>query len=204
MAKVGTFENGRQLAAYYIFLFPLLLSSTGQSALVRKRWWRFAARFVMGLAVLLLVISRDRPLFPAQSAVHWLTAKHPNSSIARNIGLTYGRTPDYERQRLSIREILPPAEKIVGYAVDGGDMECALWLPFGAREVQDVIPSDTLEQLQARGIHCVLVESLFLSRSHDTIEQWLARQHGTVLKQWQFLNDPYEPPVQYYLVRLPG
>ena len=49
MAKVATFENARQLAAYYILLFPAVLVSNGHSILVRKRWWQG-----LGLAAILL------------------------------------------------------------------------------------------------------------------------------------------------------
>ena len=201
MAKVGTFENGRQLAPYYVFLFPSLLVSPGQSVLVRRRWWQSITWLVMLAAVMLLVVSRDRPLFPAQTVVGRLEAKYPNSKFVSNVSRTYSSAPDFEKQQSFLGKNLP-ADTVLGYAAMAGEAESSLWLPYGKRQVQRILPGDTPEQLRAAGIHCVVVEDYFLRETNDTLQQWLARYNGILVKQWQFLGDPYEPPKMYYLVRL--
>ncbi len=202
MAKVGTFENGRQLAPYYVFLFPSLLTSPGQSVLVRQRWWQLAALSVLVIAAVLLVISRDRPLFPSQTVVSWLEARYPDSKLVSNISRTYAETPAFEKQRLILRANLPPGETILGYATDGGLAESSLWLPYGCRRIIRVLPDDTLEQLRSDGIHYVVMEDDFLLKSHDTLEQWLARYRGVLITQWKCLQDPYAPLEGFYLIRL--
>jgi hypothetical protein len=202
MAKVGTYENGRSLAPYYFFLFPALLAAPGQSILVRRRWWQFLARFVLLLAMALIVISRDRPLFPAEQVAAWLKTKYPDSGIAHNIALSYGRTVDFERQRVFLWQTLPPGERVLGYAADGGEAESTMWLPFGCRRIQRILPGDTPEQLQSAGIHYVVVERFYLDKTGDDLAQWLARFNGLLIKQWIFPGDPYGPPQVFYLVRL--
>jgi hypothetical protein len=77
-----------------------------------------------------------------------------------------------------------------------------MWLPYGTRQVQRILPGDMPEQLRSAGIHYAVVESSFLRETNETVQQWLARYDGIVMKQWEFLGDPYEPPERYYLVRL--
>jgi hypothetical protein len=203
MAKVGTFENGRQVASYYILLFPLLLIPRGHAVLVQRRWWRLAALLVMAVGVALVVVSRDRPLFPAQTVIGWLKAQHPNSKLVANIALTYAETPAFEEERLFFRNNLPPDSTVLGYAAISREAESLLWLPFGQRRVEIVLPDDTPEQLRAAGIEYVVVtEEKFLQKNHDTIEQWVGRNHGKSVWQKSFVENPYDPPEIYYLVRL--
>ena len=203
MAKVGTFESGRQFASHYILLFPLLLASSGHAVLVRQRWWKSLALLVMALAVSLLFISRDRPLFPAQTVIQHLEAKYPNSKFVANIQRTYSETPAFEEERIEARKALPKDEAVIGYASSiDGQAASSLWLPYGQRRVEYVLPEDTADQVRARGIHYVVVESLMLDMTQDTIQQWLARYNGVIVTQWQFLSNPYVPPFNYYLVRL--
>jgi hypothetical protein len=203
MAKVGSFANGRYLAPYYILLFPSLLTSPGQPVLVRRRWWRGCAVLVMGSAALLLVISRDRPLFPA-SAFGWLETKFPDSKLAMRIAQTYSETAAFEQQRQFLRTLLPPDAKILGYTADTGIIESFLWLPYGQRKVRRIFPDETAEQLLAAGIRYVVVENDYLKTTKQTIEQWQARYHGELVRQWGFLEDPYSPPQPFYLIRLSG
>jgi hypothetical protein len=203
MAKVGTFENGRQVASYYFLLFPLLLISTGHAVLVQRRWWRLAALLVMVVAVMLVVVSRDRPLFPAQTVIGWLKAKHPDSKLVANIAQTYAETPAFAEQREFFGKNLPPDATVLGYAAISRETESLLWLPFGRRRVEIILPDDTPEQLRSAGIqYGVIADEKFLQKNHDTIGQWLERNHGMSVWQKSFLENPYDPPETYYLVRL--
>ena len=51
MAKVGTYANARQLAPYYVFLFPIFLVCAGHADLVRRHWWQLSGLLVMLLTV---------------------------------------------------------------------------------------------------------------------------------------------------------
>jgi hypothetical protein len=97
---------------------------------------------------------------------------------------------------------LPPDEPVLGYAAIAGEAESSMWLPYGRRQILRVLPDDTPEQLRSSGIHFVVVEDHFLRETNETIQQWLARYNGVLIKQWEFLSDPYAPPERYYLVQL--
>ncbi|HXF11344.1 MAG TPA: hypothetical protein VN625_11215, partial [Desulfuromonadaceae bacterium] len=203
MAKVGTFENGRQLAPYYIFLFPSLLAGPSQSALVRRRWWRSLSLVIMAATIPLLIISRDRPLFPAQTILNALKTRHPGSNFISHVSLTYAEQPAFEAERAFVRNHLPPDTKVLGYAATGREEESLLWLPYGTRRVEVVLPADTLGDLQQMGMHYVVVKDEFLRQTGILLDQWITRYNGTLVKQWEFLENPYDAPARYYLVQLP-
>jgi hypothetical protein len=204
MAKNGAYGNARYLASYYLFLFPSLLVSSGQPVLIRRRWWQWCALPVMALAVMLVVVSRDRPLFPVQTIIGRLETIYPNSKFISNVGHTYAETPDYENLRSSLMEKLPSDVPLLGYASFGGLLGSSLWLPYGQRHVEYILTGDTPEQIRAAGIHYAVVESAFLDYTNVSLDQWLARYNAVVDTQWQFVANPYLPPEKFYLVHLLG
>jgi hypothetical protein len=201
-AKVGTFQNARLMAPYYVFLFPLLLARPGHENLVRRSWWQRLGLSVMLIAVVLLAVSRDRPLLLSQISFNWFQSKYPHSKLVSVMRASYSSAPSIAEQRDCLREGLPPNEQVVGYATTIGDAEPGLWLPFGRRRVERVLPDDTSGQLQSRGIHYVAVDDLALNDADETIEQWMARYDGVLVSQWKFTGDPHAPPHPFYLVRL--
>lgn len=202
MAKVGTFESGRLIASYYIWLFPLFLTAAGQSILVRRRWWQCLVLLNALLAIGLIITSRDRPLFPSGTIVSQLESKHPGSKWVAIISRTYSETPDFEKLCVSFRKTLPADATVLGYAETEGLIESQLWLPYGQREVREILPGDAPEDTRQAGIHYVVLEDMMFQKTHDTLAQWLARYHAVIINQWQFVADPYDPPQRYYLVQL--
>lgn len=201
MAKVGAKENGRQLASYYILLFPSLLAVPGQAAVVRMKWWKTVAISVMVLAAALLLISRDRPLFPSQTLVRLAEAKFPNSKMAANVLETYAETPAFIKERAMLKGMLPRGEKVLGYAAAwDGELESSLWLPYGERRIVEVLPGATLEQLH--NLHYVVLEEARLRKTSETLPQWLSQYNAALVNQWDFLEDPRSPPQHFYLVLL--
>jgi len=100
---------------------------------------------------------------------------------------------------------LPPDATVLGYAAITRETEAPLWLPYGKRRVEIILTNDTPGQLRSAGIkYAVVCEEKFLSKTGDTIEQWLARYNGTLVWRAEFLENPYDPPENYYLVQLPN
>jgi len=155
----------------------------------------------MLFTALVLVISRDRPLFPAVTVTGGLHAAHPHSQSLSRLWLSYAWPRSVELQRNYFQKDLPPEERIVGYATSNGDGEIGLWLPFGSRRVERVLADDTPEQVRSQGIHYVLVEDYVLEASQISIGQWLQRYDADLVDQLEFLRDPYRPPAHLYLVR---
>jgi hypothetical protein len=202
MTEICSFEDSRLLASYYIFLFPWLLARPGQAGLARRWWWQQLGLLLMLFSMAILVISRDRPLFPAKTVIARLQMKYPRSGFLQRLWLSYTWVISNDSRRQYFQKDFPTDEQTIGYATRGGDSEPGLWLPFGQRRVEQVLLEDTPEQLRLQNIHYVLVEDMALETTPMTIEQWMKRYDGDLIDQLEFMRDPYRPPGHLYLVRL--
>ena len=202
MVGICSFENARLLAPYYSLLFPLLLAGPRQEKLARRLWWQRLGLLCMLFTVLMLIISRERPLFPAVTITSRLHTACPQSNFLSRLWRSYAWTRSAGQQRIFLQKNLPQNETVVGYASAGGGAETGLWLPFGSRRVVRVLAVDTPEQLRDQGVHYVLVEDFPPLESQTTIEQWLQRYDASIVNQLEFLADPSNPARHLYLVRL--
>jgi hypothetical protein len=203
MTKVGTGQNARQLAPYYVFLFPLLLTRSGHAGLVRQRWWQGLALGVMLFTGALVVLAPSRPLFPARMIIGRLQAGYPHSKIFSQAWFYVSRPSPLER-RNHFHKLLPPQETVVGYATLFEADEPGLWLPYGQRRVVRVLADDTPEQLQSSGVHYVLVDNWFLKLKNQTIEQWAGQYHGDLVDQLEFELRPGQMERDYLVHLTPG
>jgi hypothetical protein len=182
MAKNGAFENARQLAPYYVFLFPVMLVGRGQIDLVRQAWWRWLGLLTMVATVGLVMTQPNHPLFPAQALIARLQMKYPGSKPVSLAARVYGYQRSIESQRRSLRAALPP-DAAIGYAAGViGRCEPWLWWPAGQRRVERVAPGDPPERIRSEGIFFVVVEDQFLEVENKTLAQWLAEQNGVLEK----------------------
>jgi hypothetical protein len=202
MFGICSFADARLLSAYYVLFFPLLLAGAGHERIVRRRWWQRLAWLVMLLAVAVLMTARSRPLFPAVTITEKLKDGHPHSRFLEHLWLSYAWMDSYGERRNHFQKDFPAEEKVAGYATVNGCGEMGLWLPFGSRRVVRVLAEDTPEQLQAQGIHFVLVEDVALDAAHLNLEQWMQRYDARLVDQLEFYEDPYRPRGHYFLVRL--
>jgi hypothetical protein len=203
MAKVGTYQNARQFAPYYVFLFPSLLIASGHARLVRKSLWQFCACAVMMIALLLLIVSRGHPLFPAQTLFGWLQEKYPHSKIASRLLTSYSTQSLVQAQVNVFQNDLPPAEKLIGYySTYNCIVEPGLWRLSGGRQVERVIPGDAPAKLRRQSIHYLVVDEQALLHSNQTITEWLRIYDAELVKE-AALMVRWEYPLQhFYLVRL--
>ena len=203
MAKVGTFQNARLLAPYYPFLILPLLAGAGQAGLTRKRWWQGLGRLTMLLTAALLFFLPNRPLFPAQRMLASLQSRWPDSKIRARVANLYHYQQELEDQRSRLQRELPANMPVIGYATGIGRCEPALWLPFGQRRVERVLPQDTPEQLRGKGIRYMVIEDTGFEMAHKTPEQWLADYDAELATKIIFEKDPLHPAIRsFYLVHL--
>lgn len=196
MAKVTSFEAGRQLSPYYPFLLPALLAPAANAVLVRQRWWRALAYSSMALAGAVLILQPGHPLWPAATVLRPAAQKHP---FVRNL---YGPAEVYERHRDFFEHQIPGDVKVVGYATGVQSLEPMLWRPF-QRRVERVLPNDGLPELQARHIQYVVVEDAFIRSTAGSLEQLLKRFNGELAGQVEDYPYGYKaPPGHIYLIRL--
>jgi hypothetical protein len=202
MARDGAFENARQLAPYYPFFFPLLLVGAGQARLVRRLWWQRLGLLIMGATATLVVIQPNHPLLPAQTLITRLQREYPHSKLLSMVSRIYSYQRSLEDQKRRLGDALPPDETIGYVAGINGRYESWMWLPFGQRRVERVLPNDTPEQLRFKGIHYVVIEDIVLQTANETIEQWLNEYDGNLENKIVPDKDPGHPVRTLYLVRL--
>ncbi len=201
MCKAATFQNARQCAAYYAFLFPVFLVSEGQALLVRKQWWQKLVLAAMLATAGMLVVSRNRPLFPAVTIMTRVAQQHRNWHWAERVRESYAYRLSHDLQQRLFKSVLPAQEHVIGYATVRSSDEPGQWVPFGSRRVERVLPDDTAAELQARGIHFVLVDSDGMGLLGMSIGDWTNRFDGTLVDSKELESGPGET-VGEYLVRL--
>ena len=148
-----------------------------------------------------LIISRNRPLFPAQSVLLPLVEKHPQWHFLGKVCDAYSFPISIQNGRNAFRNDLPAQEQVIGYATVRGAQESGQWVPFGHRRVERVLPGDKSSDLQAKGIHFVLVDSDGLGLLKDTIGDWTNRFDGIVVDSVR-IQAASDTTITNYLVRL--
>ena len=104
---------------------------------------------VLLLALLVLVLTPGRPLWPAQTVLSKVLAWKPGQrSIARALAVysVYDMRSD---PLANVRALLPEGLSVVGFMGTADDIDISLWRPFGQRRVEHVLLSDSPEQIQA-------------------------------------------------------
>ena len=204
MAKIGTFSNARQLAPYYLFLFPIFLVKPRHAIVVRQRRWQRLGLEIMAFTAIVVAGAGNRPLLPLSAVWAKLHAKFPANELVTD---QYTRYADSDfvaavARKNFLNQSLPPDETVVGYYPVICDVdEPSLWLPYGRRHVECIAPGDPPESLRSLGIHYVVVH---LYPQEGGITNWLEKYHGTITAQYAFPNPAtttFSPP-DLYLVRL--
>jgi hypothetical protein len=203
LAKVGTFENARQFAPYYPFLFPSLLIMSGHVFLVRKRWWQGAGILLMLTSVFLLAISRGRPLFPAQTILGGLEARYPSSHFIKRLAFGFNAATGFGPKFKSwVIQNSPAGEKTVGFGGLSCFVEPTLWLPYGHWQVIHVLPDDTLQQWKADDIHYLFVTKDYMGIEETGIQAWLDRFDADLVAEYKVQTQIGKPDCDIFLVKL--
>jgi hypothetical protein len=198
MTKLNLSAAVRYLAAYYPLLCAGLLWSPRHADLVRRTWWRSWAFFSFGLAGLLLVISPDRPLWPAE----WFFERYGTRLQSSRLGARAMDAYEAKRSRSGVFSpmvaALPADATLLGFAASDFP-ETSLWKPFGSRRILHVKANDSAEELRQRGLRYLLVVS---EKLKEPWPQWLQRMdarelQSLTLKMWGNL-----PPFHWHLVEL--
>jgi hypothetical protein len=200
MAKVGSYENARQLAPYYPFLFPPFLIMAGQSSVVRRRVWQWLGLATMIISAFLVITLSERPLFPAAKLFSFLHAKFPESKLVFNEAIQYlaSMRRGMEIRRECLRESVPSDAKVIGYfpKMNNGD-EPGLWFPYGLHRVELIRPEDSPEYVRSTGASCLVVSSTVLQQSGETLQQWLQKYNATIIAEFSvyggFMTGPPPP-----------
>jgi hypothetical protein len=201
MAKIGTIETARLLSPYYPYLLPVMLAQKGHQQLVRQRCWQRFGLLAMLSAAAILILSPARPLWPAFTVLADLQQCHPESKVISRLRSFYSTSEIDLVERRPFQEELPAAEHLIGYATDIRGLEPGLWRPF-TRQVERVLPDDSRQFLQQRGIHYVVVDEPFLTLSSCTIGQLMQNYDAQLIDQLALSRGWHQAPEYVYLIRL--
>ncbi len=171
-AKAGMATPARLIAPYYPLLLPLLLTGAGQSQIVRRGWWRVMVGGVLLLALVVLIVSPDRPLWPAKTILSEALARHPDQRLLARALKVYTVYSERSDPLAGVRTLLPPDIKVVGFIGTADDCDISLWRPFGERRVEHFFLTDPPEQIRQR-VQYVVLGGYNLKEHNTTLDAWL-------------------------------
>ena len=200
-AKSGLATPSRLVASYYPLLLPLLLAGAGQSQIVRRVWWRGLAGVVMFLAFVVLIVSPDRPLWPAKQVLARLAGEHPDRHLyarALEVYTVYSHRNDPLAQ---VRALLPPEVTTVGFIGAPDDSDISFWRPFDGRRVEHFLLGDPAEKFRAAKIEYVVVGGLNLQLSGMTLDEWLQKTGARLVATATAKLKVSEGPQPWFIVQ---
>jgi hypothetical protein len=199
--KSGMVTPNRLIAPYYPLLLPLLLVGAGQSQIVRRVCWRALTGGVLILAFVVLILTPDRPLWPAQTILSGLAARHPNQHLisrALDVYAIYAKRSD---PLADVRTLLPPDAQAVGFIGAEDDCDISLWLPLGSRRVEHFRLSDAPERFRQEQIKYAVVGGLNLQLRGMTLDAWLQKTGAEVVASTNATQKVSEGPQAWFVVR---
>jgi len=201
--KSGMVTPARLISPYYPLLVPALLVGARQTDIVRRRWWRAMAWGVVLLSVPVLVLTPGRPLWPAQTILSRLVAWKPDQPLLKR-ALTVYRVYDVRSDPLAnVRALLPQGLAVVGFMGTPDDIDISLWRPFGTRRVEQILLSDSPEQIRQRHIQYAVVGEVNLMDNHTTLAEWQKRTGAELVATAIATMTVFQGPHPWYIVRFP-
>lgn len=199
--KTGMDTPARLIAPYYPLLLPALLIGTGQSQVVQRCWWRILAGGAVALALAALVAEPARPLWPAQTILARLVARHPdNRELSRALAVyrVYATRPD---PLAGIRQFFPPGLKVIGFMGTDDDLDISLWKPYGSRRVEPFFVDDSSEKIRSLGVEYAMVGGFNLEEKKTTLAEWLQRSNAELIATTNATMTVIQGPQPWYFVR---
>jgi hypothetical protein len=201
MAKIGNEAASRLVAPYYALIVGcvmVLVSIDGR--LLNRSLFRCAGLLAMLCAFPLVILSPSRPLFPVE-LLHQLEIRlsPPMADRFENVYTLYASRADVFHD---ILPFLPSGERVVGLMQAGNDCQTSLWRPFGSREIREVMPADTLSDLQKEGIHTIVIGQDALGRFHTDINSLANRWSGHVVTQKAITLQVHEGKETWYVLHV--
>jgi hypothetical protein len=198
--KTGMVTPQRLVAPYYFLLAPLLLIGAGQSQIIRRCWWHLLAGGVLVLAFVVLILSPDRPLWPAKTILSRLSAQHPGQrQIARALKV-YTVYSERSDPLACVRNLLPPEIQTVGFIGTTDDTDISLWRPFGGRRVEHFLLTDPPEQIRQQ-VQYVVVGGENLKEQDATLDAWLQKSGAELVATTNATVKISEGLQSWYVVR---
>ena len=176
MAKMGSESTARLLAAYYpLLLAGISILASPDGLIVKRAIFKTVGILSILSALPLVIFCPSRPLFPTVLVSHKMEQWGISASAKARFDQVYAIYATRFDGFHDIRILIPNTECAVGFVHSSDDPDVSLWLPFGSRRVIDLTPGKSRDDLNALGIHDVIVNETFLEGSeHTTLDALLA------------------------------
>lgn len=201
LAKVGTYQNARQAAPYYVPLFPLILGMAGHARLVRTTWWQRLVLLVMVLVTVHLTIIRGRACLPGDVVINYADA-HPQSRAATFFADYFRSIRSCQLSRNLLNSPGLAEQRAVGVVTLMSAAEPGWWVPFGCRHIVRFLPGTARDEILRQGIRYVIVCTSAFDTDRPDITAWCHAYRATLVKSLTFTTRPDEPLDHLYVVRL--
>lgn len=203
MSKLGNEGAARLLTPYYpLFIAGVLILLALDGSLMRLTLCNVVSCGVIALAVLLVILSPARPLFPTEWAAQCLAKVAPaQAQRLQTVYAVYGARYDDLKE---LRPLIPENETKIGLIQTGDSPESSLWRPFGSRQVVDVSPAQTVEELQAQHLRYIIVcDEAIIYTYHSTIDDLAAKWSAVVVAQKDVTTKAQRGPESWHILELP-
>jgi hypothetical protein len=202
LAVLGSDYAARLFLPYTPPLIAFALWLRDPSRLVRTPQWRLVASSFGVAALVVVVLSPSRPLFPVNTFVEALSAHGP-ASVAERVSTVYSTYARRADAFASVRGDLTSEDTAVGFLSSGNDLETSLWRPFSSRKIVHVLPTSSLSELASLGVNKVLVSDRAV-KSMPVASQsrlaWLLQ--GTILRTYRIRQFASQDEDLFILVSL--
>ena len=200
-AKSGMVTPARLIAPYYPLLLPLLLVGPEQVALVRQRWWRLLAWAVFLMAFAILIVTPPRPLWPAKTVLTKMVEAQPENRLLNRALATYTAYSVRADPHATMRAMLPPDLKVVGFLGTHDDLDISFWKPYGGRRVAQIGHRETGEQVRARKLEYAVVSGMHFELAQLKFEDWLKGMRAEVVAETNITISLSAGSRSWYVVR---
>jgi len=182
MMKMGSESAARLLTPYYpVVLAGFWLFLVRRQEVVRLASWRWIAWLGALMAIPVLILSPARPLWPAVATLD-LMARHWPVPVIKRAAEVYQTYANRSQALAPVRDALPRDAKIVGLAGEGGELETSLWWPLGSRQIIHVLPNDSAQDLEGKGIQIICTNRRALNNLwHMTPDEFASRFLGKII-----------------------
>jgi len=202
MSKMGSEATSRLIAAYYPLLIAgILVIASLDGRIVHRRVFKGVGLIAMLSAIPLLILSPARPLFPTETAAHYLARISPaGAERLKKVYEVYGSRSDSMEDLLTA---IPGTETSVGLIETGNIPESVLWRPYGSRRIVDVTPEETIDQLKADHVRFVIVDDEALNETyHTTLDKVTKKWLAVVVMQKDLLLLASQGPEGWHIIAL--
>ncbi len=199
MGKLGNEAASRLLSPYYPLLMLPILLFPGQARLVRQHWWKTVG-VLSGLGALVaLLLTPSRPLWPGERVFNWLAATCPQNTELARAKRVYSVYADRSTLLTPLARHIPDTVPVFGLIGGPNDAAASLWQPYGKRQV---LYFTKLDRSRHPDVEWVVIEKPpFEASVGEPLDRWIQKTGGTVVDQELITNFVSVEPSEWYVVR---